>query len=71
MLLTVSQESYRLFTTSVEIIKTFFFFLNKFCIKYGNIFCMDSVIIATQFNIQERDLMSELSVKNVQQVQYD
>lgn len=39
--------------------------------KYENIFCMDSVIVTIRFNIQDRDLMSEMSVKNVQQVQYD
>lgn len=69
ILLTVLQESYNLFTTSVEIIKTFF--LREFCIKYANIFCMDNIIVTTRFNVQDRDLMSETSVKNVQQVQYD
>lgn len=69
ILLTVLQESYNLFTTSVEIIKTFF--LREFCIKYANIFCMDNIIVTTRFNVQDRDLMSETSVKNVQRVQYD
>lgn len=69
ILLTVLQESYHLFTISIEIIKPFF--LKEFCMKYENIFCMDTVIVTIRFNIQDRDLMSEMSVKNVQQVQYD
>lgn len=54
-------ESYHLFTISIEIIKTFF--LKEFCMKYGNIFCMDSIIVTTRFNIQDRDLMSEMSLE--------